>query len=164
MTRDAGARVWLVRHAEAGRRQEWTGGPDSDRPLTAEGWRQADRLLDALRPHGVEAALRIFSSPYVRCRQTVEPMAAALGLPVEDAGELIEGAPLAATLQLIARAPGAVMCTHGDVVGNVVERLDHLGLLGPREPTWEKGSTWVLPLEAGDIVAGGAFVPPPPVD
>ena len=163
MTQDAEARVWLVRHAEAGRRQEWTDGPDSGRPLTAEGWRQADRLLDALRPHGVEAARRILSSPYVRCRQTVEPMAATLGLPVEDAGELIEGAPLAATLRLIARAPGAVMCTHGDVVGNVVERLDHFGLLGPREPTWEKGSTWVLPLD-GDEIVGGAYVSPPPVD
>ena len=160
---DRQARVWLVRHTEAGRRHEWTAGPDSDRPLSREGERQAARLLDVLRPHGVGEARRVLSSPYVRCRQSVEPLASALGLPVEDAGALIEGAPLAATLRLVGAAPWAVMCTHGDVVGNLVERLDNLGLLGPREPTWEKGCTWVLRL-AGTEIAGGEYVPPPPVD
>jgi 8-oxo-dGTP diphosphatase len=163
VTGAAEARVWLVRHAEAGRRDEWTGKPDSERPLTPEGWLQAARLLDALRPYGVEAARRVLSSPYVRCLQTVEPLAAAVGQAVDDAGELIEGAPLAATLQLIATEPNSVMSTHGDVVGNVVERLDQLGLLEPRELVWAKGSTWILRLVDGEL-AGAEYVPPPPTD
>lgn len=158
------ARIWLVRHAEAGRRQEWTAErPDSERPLSPAGERQARRLSGSLRPHGVEAARRILSSPYLRCRQTVEPIGGELGLRLEDAAELIEGAPLAATLRLMEGAPQSVMCTHGDVVGNVIERLDNLGLLGPGDKTWEKGSTWVLHVAAGEI-ARAEYVPPPPVD
>ncbi|HJU01239.1 MAG TPA: histidine phosphatase family protein, partial [Actinomycetes bacterium] len=40
--------VFLVRHAKAADRYDWTGG-DRDRPLIDKGRRQADRLAAALR-------------------------------------------------------------------------------------------------------------------
>jgi len=69
----------LVRHASAGDRHGWA-GDDRLRPLDARGRRQAAQLVELLRPLDMR---RVVSSPYVRCVETVEPLAAALGLPVE---------------------------------------------------------------------------------
>ena len=69
----------LVRHARAGSRKGWE-GPDIERPLSKKGRRQADGLVEMLEAAGVK---RIVSSPYVRCTQTVEPLAEALGLEIE---------------------------------------------------------------------------------
>ena len=122
--------VILVRHAAAGKRSRWS-GDDRLRPLDERGRRQAVGLAEALASRGVE---RVLTSPYVRCRQTVDPLAEALVLAVEERGELAEGAEAAAVVQLVARLEGAVavLCTHGDVVAAV---------LGEES---EKGSAWVL--------------------
>ena len=64
--------------------------------------------------------LRILSSPYVRCVQTVEPLAAALGLEVELDERLKEGKGDAAAELL--REDGVVCCTHGDIVEALVGR------------------------------------------
>jgi 8-oxo-dGTP diphosphatase len=122
--------VLLVRHGEAGKRSRWA-GDDRLRPLDDHGRLQAARLAEALTPRGVE---RVLTSPYIRCRQTVEPLADALGLPVEERVELAEGAEVADVRRLVGGLRGtvAVLCTHGDVIE---------GLLGEES---EKGSTWVL--------------------
>jgi 8-oxo-(d)GTP phosphatase len=151
--------VWFVRHAEAGERGRWH-GPDRERPLDKVGRRQAEQLVDLLSAHSARRARRVLSSPYPRCRQTVEPLATALGLPVEDDEALAEGAPLNATLRLIAGCGDAVMCTHGDVMGNVVERLHLLGVVGDREPVWPKGCTWVLRPVDGEIVGAEYLAAP----
>jgi 8-oxo-dGTP diphosphatase len=106
----------LLRHAAAGDREHWD-GDDFHRPLDVRGRRQAAELVELLRPFGV---LRVVSSPYVRCVQTVEPLAAALGLPVELDERLGEGAGRAA-LPLL-EEDGVVWCTHGDVVRELVDR------------------------------------------
>jgi phosphohistidine phosphatase SixA len=104
--------VVLLRHASAGDRDTWE-GDDRLRPLDKRGRRQADALRDELLARGVTRAL---SSPYVRCTQTVAP----LGLDVEPDDRLAEGADLHETLELLRDADGAVACTHGDVIENVV--------------------------------------------
>ncbi|HYA67519.1 MAG TPA: histidine phosphatase family protein, partial [Acidimicrobiales bacterium] len=73
-------RLILVRHGRAGRRDDWH-GPDKLRPLEARGRRQAERLVGVLAPLG---PVRIVSSPYRRCLETVGPVAAHLGLEVEQ--------------------------------------------------------------------------------
>ena len=106
----------LVRHASAGDRDDWS-GDDRLRPLDARGRRQADALVELLRPLEIR---RVVSSPYVRCVETVEPLAAALGLPVEQDQRLAEGAGRAA-LEVL-REQGVVGCTHGDVVEELLGR------------------------------------------
>ena len=106
----------LVRHASAGDREDWE-GDDRVRPLDARGRRQASALVELLRPLEVR---RLVSSPYVRCVETLEPLAAALGLPVEQDERLVEGAGRA-SLELL-REDGVVCCTHGDVVEDLLDR------------------------------------------
>ena len=100
----------LLRHASAGDSSNWE-GDDRLRPLDVRGRRQADELAALLPRFEVR---RIVSSPYVRCVETVEPLAAALGLKVETDDRLAEGAGRSA-LELL-REDGTLGCTHGDVV------------------------------------------------
>jgi phosphohistidine phosphatase SixA len=104
--------VILLRHASAGDRDAWA-GDDRLRPLDERGSAQAAALRDVLLARGVTRAV---SSPYLRCTQTVAP----LGLDIEPDGRLAEGAPLSATLELLAELDNAVACTHGDVIENVL--------------------------------------------
>ena len=92
-------------------------GDDFHRPLDAKGRRQAEALVEALRPFGV---LRVVSSPYVRCVQTVEPLAAALGLPLEQDERLAEGE--GGSRGRLLDEDGVVCCTHGDIVEALVGR------------------------------------------
>jgi phosphohistidine phosphatase SixA len=142
--------VLLVRHAKAGNRETWD-GPDDLRPLTAKGEAQADALVDLLAPFDV---VRVLSSPYLRCSQTVAPLAAARGLVVEPADDLAEGhgaAGRALVRSLLAKPGDAVLCTHGDVVEEVLDDLDvH------RDGWTRKGATWVL--EEGGLARS---LPPP---
>lgn len=102
----------LIRHAAAGDRRRFQ-GDDRLRPLTGKGRRQAAALAAALVDAGIA---RVVSSPYLRCVQTVEPLAAALGVPVERSDGLAEGAGRQQVMGLLADAgPGAAFCTHGDV-------------------------------------------------
>ena len=140
----------LIRHAHAGARKDWHGA-DLDRPLTAKGQRQAESLVERLEPL---APQRILSSPYVRCVETVLPLAKALGLEVEVCEDLAEGHGVAA-LRLVRTMSSEklALCTHGDVIPDVLvtladeDRVD----LGPR-PRQAKGSTWVLDSSDGRFV------------
>ena len=68
------ARIHLVRHAKAKNRAEWTERDDL-RPLTKRGRREAAALAERL---GAEDLVRLVSSPFVRCVQTLGPLAEAL--------------------------------------------------------------------------------------
>ena len=76
----------VIRHARAGKRSEWQ-GDDRRRPLDERGTKQAHDLVDVLASFEIT---RILSSPYDRCVQTVEPLAAARRLAVEPRDELGE--------------------------------------------------------------------------
>jgi 8-oxo-dGTP diphosphatase len=104
----------LLRHASAGERNEWT-GDDRLRPLDYKGRLQAERIAEKLDAEDIR---RVVSSPYLRCVQTVEPLALALGLEVERDERLGEGAGTAA--QGLLEEDGVVACTHGDVIHNLL--------------------------------------------
>jgi 8-oxo-dGTP diphosphatase len=147
--------VFLVRHAKAGSRSSYA-GDDSRRPLSEKGRAQADALASQLGRAEVE---RVLSSPFTRCLQTVEPLASTLGLPVELADELSEGEGWAPALALVTQAPGPlVLCSHGDVIGELVARLERRGV-PVDDDRIEKGSVWVLSVEAGEVVKA-SYRPP----
>ncbi|HYA09016.1 MAG TPA: histidine phosphatase family protein, partial [Gaiellaceae bacterium] len=99
--------VILLRHASAGDRGAWD-GDDRLRPLDDEGYDQAIALPEALAGRRIS---RVVSSPYVRCIESVEPLAAALGLTVELDGRLAEGAGGAGALALLTELEGGLACT-----------------------------------------------------
>jgi len=60
---------------------------DDDRPLTPEGFEAARSLADAYAEMRIDA---IYSSPYRRARQTIEPLASRLGIAIEIVQDLRE--------------------------------------------------------------------------
>jgi len=138
--------VYLVRHAKAGDREAWS-EDDVLRPITRRGRAQAEGLVTLLRELPVDLVL---SSPYVRCVQTVRPLAIARSVPLEEHDSLAEGAPTTDTLSLVRSRGGAVvMCSHGDVVPAVVQALAEHGVEMLDPPIWRKGSTWMLERDGG---------------
>jgi phosphohistidine phosphatase len=70
--------LFIIRHAWAAERDDAAYPDDSLRPLTAEGGSRFARMVEALVPRGLAPQL-IVTSPMLRCRQTAEILAAALG-------------------------------------------------------------------------------------
>ncbi|MGH9279994.1 MAG: SixA phosphatase family protein [Acidimicrobiales bacterium] len=152
--------LYLVRHGDAGDRDEWA-GPDHLRPLDEIGWKQAEQLPDLLADKGMQ---RVISSPYTRCVQTVEPLAEQLGLRVEESDALAEGAGADDTVALVRSLAGitTVLCTHGDNIPRLLERLEQLdGLPLPDDYPYDKGSTWVLEADGSGRFVRAEHVPPP---
>lgn len=149
--------VVVVRHADAGKRHRFQ-GDDRVRPLSPRGRRRADelvRLLGPLRPD------EVLSSPYVRCTETVEPLAEAVGVGVERTEELAEG-NAGPALELLCRLidRSAVLCTHGDVALALLEALmPGLDDEGTNANKLQKGDAWVL--APSSSVAGSAFTSDP---
>lgn len=132
----------VVRHAPAGRRASYE-GDDHLRPLSPRGRARAANLVPLLAPYRPR---RILSSPFVRCFQTVQPLAEQLELPVESIDELAEGNGPAA-IRLVRRMAGesAVLCTHGDVALEMLEFLVPDGAAGERTSLkLQKGEVWVV--------------------
>jgi 8-oxo-(d)GTP phosphatase len=155
------APAYLVRHAKAGDRERWK-ERDELRPLTKKGRWQAEALLKMFR--GLDVA-RVISSPYVRCVQTVRPLALDRGLPIDTSEVLAEGAAttdVLALLDQLAFAP-TVLCSHGDVIPSLVLHLVDRGATIVGERDWKKGSTWMLEREDGRVVRA-SYLPPPDVD
>jgi 8-oxo-dGTP diphosphatase len=136
--------LWLVRHAKAGSRSAWAQDDDL-RPLTKGGARQAEALADRLAEAPIK---RVVSSRFVRCVQTVAPLAERLGVEVEEHPAVAEEADLDDTEALLDELAGtdAVLCTHGNVLGALLKRLRWRGveLTGDGGDGGGKGSAWRL--------------------
>jgi 8-oxo-dGTP diphosphatase len=133
--------VLLVRHAHALSRAGWD-DDDSRRGLCDRGRKQAQGLIEVLRPYRPS---RLLSSPFVRCLQTVEPLALALGMTVEAVGALAEGAGPSAVQLVRSMTETAVLCSHGDVIPHILVTLVNEDQLDVgRRPRNEKASVWVL--------------------
>lgn len=127
----------LWRHAEA--EDEREGLADVDRPLTARGEKQAQRVgawLDRHLPEGT----RVLCSPALRCQQT----ALALGRKFKLRDELAQGAGPAALLEAAQwpQARGPVMLVgHQPAMGEALGQL--LRIAGGQCPV-RKGAVWWL--------------------
>jgi 8-oxo-dGTP diphosphatase len=149
---------YFVRHAKAGSRSNWD-GDDRARRLTKSGMKQADALVAVLAPYAISA---ILSSPYERCVQTVEPLARARRLKVQETRHLAEGARLKGAFQFIEdpELDDTVLCTHGDVMQELVEDLIRRRIVKASHMALEKCSTWVVEVDDGSPV-GARYIPAP---
>lgn len=135
----------LVRHGYAGDKKAWKQA-DMKRPLTLGGREEAVGLAQTLGGLGVT---ELMSSPYLRCRQTLSPLAAATGLKVHTSDLLVPEPNVAALDKWVnsSKAEGWVFCTHGETLNALIERWDRRGrLAGSDKPpsTLPKGSALVV--------------------
>jgi phosphohistidine phosphatase SixA len=151
-------RLWIVRHACAGHKDEWAGA-DDDRPLDPAGEVQAAALAEIL---SAEHPARLVSSPTRRCTDTLAPLAARVGLEVE-VEPLLRDATGEELVDLLpdAHYTGAVICTHGEVMEAALGILrssgvvvvggaddDELLLKGAAWRVLRRDATWELELVA----------------
>jgi 8-oxo-dGTP pyrophosphatase MutT (NUDIX family)/phosphohistidine phosphatase SixA len=141
--------VAMVRHAYAGERKEWKGN-DALRPISERGRQQAERIgevLALLRPE------RLISATPLRCKQTLEPLAARLGgAPIVQDGAFAEPAlpeeapakgKLAAQRLLDLRGGGLpVICSQGKVMPTLLATLRDEA--DPEPYKTPKGDGWLL--------------------
>ncbi len=150
-------RLFVVRHVKAGDRSRWD-GPDHERPISKTGRRQANALADRLASENVSA---VISSPSVRCVQSLQPLAERAGLKVEEDDRLGEGSSIEDSLAVARNAPDrAVLCSHGDVIPDLLDALMAQGCRLKDELRWQKASTWVLSWDRDRLVKGRYLSPP----
>ena len=147
--------VLLVRHGSAGRREDWAGA-DDDRPLDERGLAEAQAAAGVLPAYGPG---RVLTAPLVRCTETVRPLAARLGLPVQPERRLSEQGhaedPLAvvALLRELGTEPQAVVaCSQGGAIPDAVGTLTRADGLAPEPVTARKGSLWALTFSGGRLI------------
>jgi 8-oxo-dGTP diphosphatase len=182
--------VFLVRHARAGRRDRWV-GDDRLRPLSKKGRAQAAALPALLLPLISEtliadtpitdtpitdtpitdtpiadtlvgaAPVRLLASPWVRCMQTLVPLAEALGATVQPDDALAEGmgAKAVDTLPVWLLGGTTVLCTHGDVVEAVLSHVEHSGVRLRPKGMPPKGAVWCF--TGADAITAARYFPPP---
>lgn len=128
--------------------------------MTRRGRRQARRLIE--RFEGLEIE-RIVSSPFVRCVQTVEPLARTRGLDVEKAEELAEGADVARTVEYFRSLDEGptVLCGHGREIEALIEAFETDGAQVEGRRGLAKGSVWVLERRDGHVESA-RYLPAPP--
>ena len=149
----------MVRHAKAGDREAWV-GDDRKRPLTKKGVEQAEKLVALLAPYPIAA---IYSSPYLRCVQTIEPLARARRLEVEMSQSLQEGSGLEGLEEFFGdrSLDDSVLSTQGDIVQEMVEDLAGREVIKPGYGGMDKGSTWVVEVDEHGVVERARYIPAP---
>jgi 8-oxo-(d)GTP phosphatase len=152
------ATVGLVRHAHAGERKKWSGN-DSLRPIDERGQSEAALIAEL---YSLFQPKRLYAATPLRCKQTLEPLAAALGdQPIVLDSAFAEpadadDAPAKAKVALqrlleLVPGPVPVICSQGKVIPHLLAALrdeeDHTPYKTP------KGGGWLLTW-AGDQLLG----------
>ena len=157
--------VLVVRHASAGSRSAWV-GDDHLRPLDESGYQQAEELVRLLAHFDPS---EIVSADFLRCRQTVAPLAEALGLEVRETPIVSEeGYPghEAEAVELLRSIGGphhsSVVCSQGDVIPDLLARIATVDAVDIPSETSKKASTWALTFQL-DRLIGCEYFPPPSV-
>jgi 8-oxo-dGTP diphosphatase len=153
----------LLRHAHAVNKRAWSGN-DQDRPLSERGFRQAEALVEPLLTVPLR---RLLTSPALRCRQTLDPLAQRLGVVIESTDLLDRGVEARVVAEL-AQDPGstdALLCTHGETLAELLKYWhagDHIrltpstGKIG--KDTTQKSGGWVV---HGSAHMRAHYLPPP---
>jgi 8-oxo-dGTP diphosphatase len=155
--------VLIVRHGSAGRKARYK-GIDRERPLDATGRSQAESLVPQLLAFGVSD---VYAADRVRCAQTVEPLAREMDVAISLEATLTEEAygsdPKAArrrVLEIAARGGTPVICTQGRVIPYLIDWWCTRDGITPDKSRNRKGSTWILSLVDGRLIAADHLASP----
>lgn len=147
----------LVRHANAGERKAFKGN-DNLRPLDDLGGRQAQAIgavVELFEPK------RLWTATPLRCKQTLQPLADKLGLPIVNDSAFSEPAttddvPAKVKVALdrltdLRRGTTAAVCSQGKMIPPLLAALENAKDVEPYKTA--KGSGWLLTW-AGDRLLG----------
>lgn len=155
------AEVSLVRHGAAGSRMAWHEA-DRLRPLDSAGHEQAQALARLLV---LTAPERIVSAAPVRCRETLSPLADALGMTVKVDPAFDEESPdgigtATAALRLCAaESSSTVICSQGKVIAPLLRSLRPGNTTTAEDYHTPKGTGWLLALAGTDVVSADRLTP-----
>jgi 8-oxo-dGTP diphosphatase len=148
--------VLIVRHATAGSKSRYK-GDDRKRPLDKHGRAQAESLIGQLLAFGADA---LYAADRARCHQTLEPLAEELGVDVHSEPLLTEEgyadnrkAARNRVLDIAAADGTPVICTQGKVIPDLIAWWCARDDVRPDKSRNRKGSTWVMSLFDGRLVA-----------
>jgi 8-oxo-dGTP diphosphatase len=148
--------VLIVRHGTAGSKSRYK-GDDRHRPLDKRGRAQAESLVGVLLAFGADT---LYAADRTRCRQTLEPLAEELGATIECEPLLTEEAYAdnrkAARnrfLEIAASDGTPVICTQGKVIPDLISWWCERDGVRPDKSRNRKGSTWVLSMFDGHVIA-----------
>lgn len=148
--------VLIVRHGTAGRKARYK-GDDRKRPLDKKGRAQAVSLVPQLLAFGARS---VHAADRLRCVQTVEPLAAQLDCAISTEPALTEeayaknpGAAHRRVLKIAAAGGTPVICTQGKVIPFLIDWWCRRDGVKPDKSRNRKGSTWVLSLSGGRLIA-----------
>lgn len=147
----------LVRHAHAGSKSAWH-EDDGLRPLSPLGREQARSLIKSLAADSIDC---VWSSPAVRCLQTVAPLADVLELPVLPTQLLAKEAPIELLVAwlLAHQSSPWVVCSHGEVFKALLAAGLSAGLITSPARVTEKGAVWRVSRD-GDSRLELDYLPP----
>ncbi|SOJ54298.1 putative 8-oxo-dGTP diphosphatase 1 [Mycobacterium simulans] len=156
--------VLVVRHGTAGSKARFS-GDDTKRPLDKKGRAQAEALVGQLLAFG---ATDVYAADRVRCHQTVEPLAAELDVTIRNEPTLTEESYAKnpkrgrhRVLRIASQEGTPVICSQGKVIPDLIAWWCERDGVRPDKARNHKGSTWVLSLSAGRLIAadhiGGAL-------
>lgn len=158
----------LIRHGQAGDSERWPGA-DIERPLDERGSAEAHALAEVLPVFG---PARILSADPVRCRQTVQPLATRLGIPVAAAPEFGEddyfGASDIARASVIDWLTADLVTAVSSQGGVIPDLLEWLFEAAPRitgvsprrvdpSPPARKGSVWAMTAHVGRVISADYY-------
>ena len=148
----------LIRHADAGSRAAWV-GHDEWRGLTDLGQAQAVEAAARLRDLPI---LQILSSPSLRCRQTVVPLARELSLDVEPCWQLGRTVKLKQALRFLSteETASAVLCTHRETLQMLFAHLAEVEAVpADRVSPMTMAAAWILYGTVGRDVVRLEYLP-----
>jgi 8-oxo-dGTP pyrophosphatase MutT (NUDIX family) len=147
----------LVRHGHAGRRDEFEGDDDL-RPLDSRGRAEAETLGRVVALIGPR---RLVAGTPLRCRQTLEPLATRLGLPIETDPAFAEPADMdevpanaraaAARLAELRDGERTAVSSQGKVIPGLLALLDGAEDTAPYRT--RKGAGWILTWSGDRLLA-----------
>ena len=148
--------VLIVRHGTAGSKSRYK-GDDRKRPLDKHGRAQAESLVGQLLAFG---ANELYAADRVRCHQTLEPLAEEIGVTIHNEPALTEEAypenrkaARHRILEIAAAGGTPVICTQGKVIPDLIAWWCERDGARPDKSRNRKGSTWVMSLADGRVVA-----------
>ena len=145
----------ILRHTKALERGDWD-EEDSQRTLSEVGFDQAQLLLKHLEPFAID---EVYTSDYVRCVQTVTPLAHSRGLAITQVPSLNEATFEEDPLRSISFAnalkqdeKNILICSHNPVIPTMLRGILNTKLKNRDLIKLEPGDAWIVHRVRGEIV------------